>query len=129
MRIRQGCGCGSLAYNVVFSCSGAADLGALADRAARKLSRDKAALMMCSAAIGASIEDILNKARNAKKMLVIDGCGTECARKILERAGFSGLCCLQLESLGLEKGKTVVDEALVEKVTARAADLLNNTTT
>ncbi|MFH1069168.1 MAG: putative zinc-binding protein [Candidatus Glassbacteria bacterium] len=129
MRMRQGCGCGNLSYNVVFACSGAADLGALADRAARKLSRDKAAVMMCTAAIGASAEDILNKARNAKKLLVIDGCETECAKKVLERAGFGGLACLQLENLGLEKGKTSVDEALVEKVAARAAELINVTVT
>jgi len=129
MRMRQGCGCGILSYNVVFACSGAADLGALADRAARKLSRDKTAIMMCTAAIGASAEDILNKARNAKKLLVIDGCETECAKKVLEKAGFGDLACLQLENLGLEKGKTTVDEALVEKVAARAAELINVTVT
>ena len=51
--------CGSPRYNMVFACSGAADVGAISDRAARRLAREKTASMCCTAAIGADIPDIV----------------------------------------------------------------------
>ena len=74
--------------------------------------------MCCIAAIGADIPEIVEKARGATKILVIDGCDHECAKKILERAGFDGFGHVQLGAVGMEKGKTPVSEENI----ARAAD-------
>ena len=53
------CSCGKISYNMTFACSGAADVGAIADQAARKLSKEKTASMCCTAAIAAEIPEIL----------------------------------------------------------------------
>lgn len=127
MKTRPACGCGKLVYNAIFACSGAADVGLLSDRAARSVAAAKAATMICTAAVGAGIEDIMEKARGASRVLVIDGCDKACALKVLERAGISGSISLRLDALGMEKGKTAVDEALVEKVAGQARELLAGT--
>ena len=110
--------CGSPRYNMVFACSGAADVGAISDRAARRLAREKTASMCCTAAIGADIPDIVGKTRGAARIVVLDGCDHECAKKIMEKAGFEHFAHVQLEALGMEKGKTPVTEGNI----ARAVD-------
>jgi uncharacterized metal-binding protein len=124
MKTRSECSCGKLDYNVVFACSGAADVGLLSDRTARSVAAEKAASMICIAAVGAEIGDILEKARGAKRILAIDGCDKACAFKILEKAGFSDFISMRLDKLGMEKGKTPVDEALVQKMAGQARELL-----
>ncbi|MBZ0257470.1 putative zinc-binding protein [bacterium] len=110
----SGCGCGRMKYNLVFSCSGAADVGAIADQTARRLAQEKTASMCCAAAIGASDQEIMDIARNAEKVLAIDGCDKDCARIILEKAGFSNVRHLQLETLGMKKKESPVTEDRVE---------------
>ncbi|MCE5273095.1 putative zinc-binding protein [bacterium] len=124
MKPRPGCGCGKLEYNIVFACSGAADVGLISDRAARSVAARKAASMICIAAVGAGIEEIMEKARGAKRVLAIDGCDKACAFKVLEKAGIEGFISMRLDTLGLEKSKTPVDEAVVEKMAAHACGLL-----
>jgi uncharacterized metal-binding protein len=123
MSEETGCSCGKVQYNMVFACSGAADVGAVSDQAARRLAREKTAMMCCTAAIGAQIPDIVEKARGASKTVVIDGCDKECAREILEKNGFSGFAHVQLEALGMEKGKSPVNEARVAFAAGKAAEL------
>ena len=40
---------------MVFSCSGAADVGAISDLAARRIQRERQAFMCCTAAIAANV--------------------------------------------------------------------------
>jgi uncharacterized metal-binding protein len=115
------CCCGPISVNLVFACSGAADVGAITDQAARKVQRSKTAYMSCSAAIGAQIPDIINTVQSAKKILVMDGCEKECGRVCFEKAGFKDFIHLQLErDMGMEKRKTPPTEenvaAIVDKV-------------
>ncbi len=119
------CCCGSrfAAYNVVCSCSGAADTGCIADRAARLLAARHVAKLSCTAAIAAGDEEISNWSVAARQVLVIDGCEKDCAKKILESRGFTDLLHLRVTDLGMEKGKTGVSEEAVEKVAERAAAL------
>ncbi len=99
---------------MVFACSGAADVGAISDLAARRLGSERTASMCCTAAISAGITDIIAKARDASKILAIDGCKENCAKKILEQAQFTDFSHLQLGLLGMEKGKTPVTDERVE---------------
>ena len=60
----------------------------------------------------------------AGRVLVIDGCNEECARKTMELAGFKNFQHLRLADLGFEKGKTRVTAARVRAVAAKGAELL-----
>ncbi len=112
------------APKLIFSCSGAADVGEVADRAARKLTREGAGKMFCLAGIGGRVSGIVKSTEAASKILAIDGCPLDCARKCLEEAGFSGFEHLRLADLGLEKGKTEPDDSAIDTVAGKAAKLL-----
>jgi uncharacterized metal-binding protein len=109
---------------LVFACSGAADVGELADRAARRLARDGSARMLCTAAIGAGIEDTLEIARSASIRLVIDGCDLLCAARCLQHAGLDDFVHLRLADLGMCKGKSPVDSDRTDRVVKEALNRL-----
>jgi len=117
-----GCDCKE-GVTLVFACSGAADVGKVADEAARKLTVDGAGKMSCLAGVGGAVEPIMETTRAAARILAIDGCAADCARTCLEKAGFRDLVTLRVTDLGLEKGKTVPSEEAVATVAgaARAA--------
>lgn len=110
----QGCGCGNAKYKVVFACSGAADVGAIADQTARRLSLEKTASMCCVAGVGANIPEIMEITRNAERILAIDGCPKDCTKLVLEKAGFSGVKHLQLETIGMMKKESPLTEERLE---------------
>ena len=112
---------------LIFACSGAADVGAITDQAARKVQRSKTAYMSCMAAIGAQIPDIMDTARSAKKILVIDGCEKECGRVCFEKAGFKDFIHLQIgRDMGMEKRKTPPTEERVAAVAEKAIGLFSS---
>ena len=112
------------APKLIFACSGAADVGAVADQAARKLTKDGAGKMFCLAGIGGRVPGIMATTGSAARILAIDGCPLNCAKNSLEQAGFKQYEHLQLADLGMEKGKTPVTEQAVEKTAAKGAELL-----
>jgi len=119
----KSCTCGS-APKLIFACSGAADVGAVADQAARKLTKDGAGKMFCLAGIGGRVPGILTTTQSAARILVIDGCPMNCVKSTLELAGFKTYEHLQLADLGMEKGKTPpTPEAVAKVATAGAAKL------
>ena len=112
------------APTLIFACSGAADVGAIADQAARQLTRDGAGRMFCHAGIGGRVSGIVKTTEAAAKILAIDGCPLNCARNCLEQAGIAKFRHLQLADLGMEKGKTPASpEAVAKAVAAGAATL------
>lgn len=120
----QSCQCSKPKYKLVFSCSGAADVGAISDQTARALKEEKTASMCCIAAIGAEIPDILETTRNAVDILAIDGCDKDCAKTILNKAGFTNIKHLQLETLGMKKGESPLTKERVEQSLIAARKLL-----
>jgi len=100
---------------LVFSCSGASDVGEITDRVARKIAKCGQAKMFCLAGIGAHINGMIESAKAAKKIVAIDGCPVSCAKKTLEHAGFN-VISHNLKNMGFEKGKTKVNEANIEKI-------------
>lgn len=116
-----GCSCGSNAGpKLIFACSGCADVGELADQAARKLTRDGAAKMFCLAGIGGRVSGIVKSTEAAQSILAIDGCSLECTKKTLEIAGFAKVTHLRLNDLGFEKGSTDVSAATIARVIEHA---------
>lgn len=114
----------SAAPKLVFPCSGASDVGGLSDQAARQMTKDGQGRMYCLAGIGGRVETIMVDTRAAAKVLVIDGCSQECARRTMELAGFSGFQHLKLEAMGFKKGETPVTPERIRQVADRGAALL-----
>lgn len=117
------CSCGA-APKLIFACSGGADVGEVADQAARRLTCDGHGRMFCLAGIGGRVSGILKSTEAASAILAIDGCPLGCARKCLEEAGFSGFAHLQLADLGMNKGETPASDDAVGRVAAKAAEML-----
>ncbi len=117
------CSCGS-GLRLLFSCSGAADTAELADRATRQVHRCSDARMYCLAGIGADVETIVGNTRAADSVTVIDGCETDCAAKLLRKAGFEGFRHLRVTDLGFEKGQSPVTDEAIEQVAAELLSLL-----
>jgi len=122
--MQAGCGCscggGDAGPKVIFSCSGCADVGELADQAARKLTRDGAGRQACLAGISGRISGILKSTEVAQSILAIDGCPLDCTRKTLDIAGIARINHLRLSDLGFEKGKTEVTAATIAAVIDKA---------
>src|SRR5512139_4002304 len=106
------CGC-SAAPKFVFPCSGASDVGGLSDQAARQMAKDGTGKMYCLAGIGGRVEDMMANTRAAGKILVIDGCSQECARKTMELARFKQFQHLKLADMGFKKGETPLTSARI----------------
>jgi len=117
------CAC-CAAPKLIFACSGAADVGAIADQAARKLTKDGVGRMFCMAGIGGRVSGIMATTAAASRILAIDGCPLNCVKNSLEQAGFTKYEHVQLADLGMEKGKTPpTPEAVAKAATAGAAML------
>ena len=108
---------------LLFSCSGAADTAELGDRAARKVSRSGEAKMYCLAGVGGDVEMIVNNTRAAEKLVVIDGCDTDCAAKLLRKCGFEEFQHLRVTDLGYEKGQSPVTEEAIDRVAGQVLAL------
>ena len=119
----ESCGC-SGAPKLIFACSGAADVGAVGDQAARKLTREGKGKMYCLAGLGGDVESIVETTKAASGMLVIDGCPVDCAKKTVERVGLSGFAHIRVTDLGFEKGETPLTDEAVAKVAGSAAGKL-----
>jgi len=108
--------CCTPASTVIFACSGAADVGKLADLSARKLSEDGVGKMSCLAGVGGRVKPLMEITKAANVILVVDGCPLHCGRNTLEHAGFKEFEHLCLADIGLVKGKTPVTDEAVAKV-------------
>lgn len=109
---------------LIFACSGAADVGAVADQAARQLSQNGDGQMFCLAGVGGKVDPIVQRTQAAAVVLAIDGCPVNCVLKTLEAAGISGARHLRLADLDLVKGKTPPNAENVAKAVAAAKAIL-----
>lgn len=129
MSTNPSCACGT-APTLIFACSGAADVGEIADQAARKLMRDGAGKMYCLAGVGGRVSGILASTQAADNILAIDGCPLACAQHTLEQAEIKRFRHVQLADLGLVKGQSPPSEEHIARVaTAGFAALRSSETT
>lgn len=116
-----GCSCGAPEnLTIVYSCSGAADTGEIADRAARLLNAEGKAKMSCLAGIGGHVSGLMASAEAADSILAIDGCPLDCASKTLKLAGFTTFHHIRVTDLGFVKGKSDTSESSIRKVAEAA---------
>jgi len=121
--------CCGAAPRLIFACSGAADVGQIADLAARKLAAEGAGKMFCLAGIGGRVSGILATTQAAAAILAIDGCPLDCARQTLQQAGFTRFEHLRLSDLGIEKGRSPATDLRVSETAARGKMLLSGAQT
>jgi uncharacterized metal-binding protein len=123
MSAEKSCQCNSVP-KLIFACSGAADVGAIADQAARKLARDGVGKMFCLAGVGGRVPGIVKSTEAAAAILVIDGCPLSCGANCLKQAGFTTFQHLKLADIGMEKGKTAVTEENIARAAAKGSELM-----
>ncbi len=109
---------------LIFACSGAADVGEISDKAARKLTKEGTGSMFCLAGVGGRVEPILKKTASASKILAIDGCNLDCVKSSLEQNGFNNYVHMRVTDLGMEKGKSPANDENINKVVAKGKELL-----
>ena len=115
---RPTCGCGDTAY-IVLSCSGASDLGYIADQTARKLHRNEIRKMNCLTVAATGTDEKVEEFKQCN-ILVIDGCSEDCGRKIMKMRGIDDYNYLRLTDLGYEKGKTSTSGKVINQVCDKA---------
>lgn len=119
------CGACSGAPKLIFSCSGAADVGAIADRTARKLSADGVGKMYCLTGIGGKLSGIITTTQSASAILAIDGCPLDCAKECLKQAGFDGFEHIRITDHGMEKGQSPATDERIDKIAELGTAALN----
>ncbi|MDA3797530.1 MAG: putative zinc-binding protein [Kiritimatiellae bacterium] len=112
---------------LIFACSGAADVGAISDQAARKLTCDGVGNIFCLVGVGGRVDSIMKITASADDILVLDGCPLNCAKNCLEQAGFVDFKHLLLNDIGLEKGQTPISDENINFVAQAGKDLLEGT--
>jgi len=124
MSTTNSCQC-SGGQKLIFACSGAADVGAIADQAARKMTKEGIGKMFCTAGIGGRASGIMKTTESAGKILAIDGCPLSCAKNTLEKAGFNKFVHFTLSDLGFEKHSCPVTEDNIDKVVAKGKEMMS----
>ena len=99
----NGCCSSDKNETLIFTCAGAAHSGQVSNQAGIGLAQEGVGNLFCVAAMGAEIPDKMDRARNAGKRVVIDGCEDHCARKIMERASLPVEVHVDVTQLGIEK--------------------------
>lgn len=100
---------------LIYSCSGSADGGEIADRVTRSLRDEGYARMTCLAGVGAGLSGFVQSAIGADENITIDGCPIACAKKSLERIGVRPISYI-LTDLGLVKHEAPVTDQIVAEV-------------
>jgi len=110
---------------LIYACSGGANVGEIADKAARELMFAGEGTMFCLAGLGGDIQGMVQTARDADVNLVIDGCQMDCAKKIFDNCGVSNYVQFKVTDLGIEKVKGVrCTQEQVDTVVAKAKEVL-----
>jgi len=122
---KKDCACEG-GVKLIFPCSGAADVGEISDRAARTMTAQGHGKMFCLAGIGGNISGMIDSVKGADRLLVIDGCGLDCAKKTMEERGIEDFFHFRVTDLGMEKSKSPATQERIESVAQKGKELLLN---
>ncbi|QCR14902.1 putative zinc-binding protein [Methanosarcina mazei] len=98
------CSCGSANVGI-FACSGASNVGQIANKIAVELTKQEVGKMMCTVGIGGRINGLLKSAEGSDRLIAIDGCPLNCTKETLELAGFTPDRHIVVSELGIKKNK------------------------
>lgn len=90
---------------MILACSGASNVGQLANRAALELAQEGLGNMSCLAGIGGKLAGFVKSAKEAPSLVVMDGCEVGCAKAIFQEAAVPLRGYLVLTELGIIKNK------------------------
>ncbi len=96
------CCCANIA---IFPCVGSSNVGQLSNKIAIEIGNKGFGNVMCTSGIGGRISGIMKSAEASDKIIVIDGCPLNCARKTLELAGFKVDNHIIISEFGIKKNK------------------------
>jgi len=88
---------------IVYSCSGCSTAAQLANYVAVQLDRKKIAEMSCIAGVGGDVKPLVQKAKLAECIIVLDGCPLKCAQQCLAKHGLKPNLHLVLTEMGVKK--------------------------
>ena len=109
------CNCGGdQKLRLLYACSGAADVGQVADLVARRLDDEEWGGMSCLSGIGADLSGFIESAREADN-IIIDGCPVGCGRKMFEARGLP-FTEIVMTQQGLVKGSSPATLEVVERM-------------
>jgi uncharacterized metal-binding protein len=109
----------------VVACSGASNVGQIANQAAIDLAKEKVAGFFCLAGVGGHIAGMVKSAREAGLMISIDGCPVKCAAKTLQHADIEPAIQIVVTELGIEKSHDLFpDEKACSKVVEKVKEEL-----
>lgn len=103
---------------MVFSCSGGSNVGQLANNAALDITKEGKAKMYCLAGLGGHVPGIIEATKQAKKVIVVDGCPVACSKKMVEHVGINVDHHIIITEEGIEKtpGKFDIAEEEMQKI-------------
>lgn len=90
---------------VILPCSGGSNCGQIANKVAVMLTEEDVGTLFCLAGIGAHIPDMIESVKSAKRIVAIDGCSIECAKKALEHVGVTITDYIDITKEGISKNK------------------------
>jgi uncharacterized metal-binding protein len=98
------CACGTANVGI-FACSGASNVGQIANKIAVELTKQEVGKMMCTVGIGGRIGGLMKSAEGSERLIAIDGCPLNCTKETLELAGFTPDRHIVISELGIKKNK------------------------
>lgn len=104
-----GCSCSEaeqaeeVTKRLIFPCAGVANTGQLTNCAAIQLTEEGYGGAACIALLAAGAEGIVEAARDADEVIILDGCPARCAGKIAEAKGICAAQTIVVTELGIEK--------------------------
>lgn len=109
------CGCSSNEI-MIYACSGGSNVGQASNEAAKMLVRREQGKFSCLAGVSAKNDMFIERAKKAKVVLAIDGCGVKCALRTLERAGIHPTVTIVITDLGIKKDTSVLtaEQSVIE---------------
>lgn len=107
MQEKKKCLCDSGLDVRVVTCSGASNVGQIANQAAIQLAEEKVTGFFCLAGVGGHIPGMVKAAKEAGLMVAIDGCPVQCAAKTLQHAEIEPAIQIIVTELGIEKSHEI----------------------
>lgn len=114
--------------DIILACDGAASVGQVGHEVAVKLTKEqKDARMCCLSAVAAESKPHVKIARDAKRLIVINGCANRCASRILERLQIQPSYEITIAKEGVDKVPTLdFDEKDVTRIAAKIVSDLSS---
>lgn len=109
----------------LYACAGGSNVGQMANKVAVELTKQGKGKIMCTVGIGGDVPGIIKSTEGTDEIIAIDGCALVCAKKTLERAGFTVDKSIVITELGMKKGgKLDLEETEVNEIMTKAEGAL-----